>query len=231
MQDVWEQKCIVSPSLICMDMMRLESQIRELEAAGIQMLHVDILDGHFSPSMPLGFETVKQLRQITELPFECHVMVESPEYFVEELLNIGVQQITFHVETAAHVDGLINRIHSAGVRAGLALKPSTPLTEIEYEIEKCDAVLIMQINPGYASSKGEKRVCFSDRKIRTLRDMINSRGLDTKIIIDGRVSLENIMEYGKDIVDVFVGGTTCIDSRNIKASVERIDQIRQSLLG
>ena len=231
MQDVWEQKCIVSPSLICMDMMRLESQIRELEAAGIQMLHVDILDGHFSPSMPLGFETVKQLRQITDLPFECHVMVESPEYFVEELLNIGVQQITFHVETAAHVDGLINRIHSAGVRAGLALKPSTPLTEIEYEIEKCDAILIMQINPGYASSKGEKRACFSDRKIRTLRDMINSRGLDTKIIIDGRVSLENIMEYGKDIVDVFVGGTTCIDSKNIKASVERIDQIRQSLLG
>lgn len=231
MPSVWEEKCIISPSLICLNMMRLEEQIRELEAAGIKMLHVDILDGHFSPSMPLGFETVKQLRKITELPFECHLMVNSPEYFVDELLDIGVQQISFHVETAAHIDGLINRIHAAGVRAGVALKPATPLTAIEYEIEKCDSVLIMQINPGYASSKGETRVCFADRKIRELRNLINERNLDTKIIIDGRVSIENINDYGRDIVDIFVGGTTCIDSKNIKDSVEKLNSLRQSLIG
>ena len=183
--DVWSEKCIISPSVICLDMLHLERQVRELEKAGIKMLHIDILDGHFSPSMPLGSESIKQRRSMTNLLFECHVMADPPEYFVEELLEIGVQQITFQLETAPHPDGLINKIHSMGVRAGLALKPSTPLSHLEYEIEKCDSVLVMQINPGYASSKGENRVCFADRKIRELRKMIDKMGLNTKIIIDG----------------------------------------------
>ena len=229
--NVWDERLILSPSLICLDMLHLEDQIRELENAGVKMLHVDILDGHFSPSMPLGFETLLQLRKITELPFECHVMADPPEYFIDELLNIGVQQITFHVETAHHVDGLINYIHSKGVRAGLALKPSTPLSSLEYELEKCDSVLIMQINPGYASSEGESRVIFADRKIRDLRKIINERGVKTKIIIDGRVSLENIEEYGKEIVDIFVGGKTCVNAGDISGSVGRVLELRNRILG
>jgi ribulose-phosphate 3-epimerase len=211
-------------------MLDLKKQIHALENSGIKMLHVDILDGHFSPSMPLGFETLMQLRKITDLPFECHVMADPPEYFVEELLNIGVQQITFHAETAPHIDGLINRIHSAGVRAGLALKPSTPLSCLEYEIEKCDSVLIMQINPGYASSKGESKVSYADRKILDLRKMIDERKLNTKIIIDGRVSLETIQKYGKDTVDIFVGGTTCIDRNNIESSVAKLMELRKKVI-
>lgn len=230
-KSVWSERCMLSPSLICLNMLCLERQIRELEAAGVQMLHVDILDGHFSSSMPLGFETIKQLRDITDLPFECHVMADPPEYFVEELLEIGVQQITFQMETAPHLDGLINHIHEAGVRAGLALKPSTPISQLEYEIEKCDSVLIMQINPGYASSKNESRVCFADRKIRDLRKMIDDKGLDTKIIIDGRVSLKDIKDYGNGIVDIFVGGTTCISKDDISGSVARTMRLRQDILG
>ena len=231
MKDIWNEKCMISPSLICLDMMNLGHQIRELEENGIQMLHIDILDGHFSPSMPLGFETVRQLRDITDLNFECHVMAEQPEYFIDELLDIGVQQITFHIETAPHADGLVNHIHSAGVRAGLALKPSTPLSALEYEIEKCDSVLVMQINPGYASSQGEDQVCFADRKIHALRKMINDRQLNTKVIIDGRVSLDNIREYGNGIVDIFVGGTTCISKRDIRGSVMKTMKLRQEILG
>ena len=228
---IWNKKCIISPSLICLDMLHLEDQIRQLENNGVEMLHVDILDGHFSPSMPLGFETLIQVRKITDLPFECHVMVEDPQYFVDELLRIGVQQITFHQETAPHVDGLINYIHSAGVRAGLALKPSTHLSVLEYELEKCDSVLLMQINPGYASSKGESAVPYSYRKIKELRKMINDRGLDTKIIIDGRVSLQNIEDFGKDTVDIFVGGTTCISRNDIPGTVERVMELRKKVLG
>lgn len=228
---IWKEKCIISPSLICLDMLNLGQQIHELEDAGIRMLHVDILDGHFSPSMPLGFETVRQLRNMTDLPFECHVMADPPDYFIEELLGIGVEQITFQLETAPHIDGLINRIHGAGVRAGVALKPSTPISLLEYEIEKCDSVLVMQINPGYASSQGESRVCFADRKIRALRKMINDRKLDTKIIIDGRVSLDNIREYGNGIVDIFVGGTTCISKHDIRGSVAKTMRLRQGILG
>lgn len=230
MRNIWKEKCVVSPSLICLDMLHLEEQIRQLESAGIRMLHVDILDGHFSPSMPLGFEAVKQLRKVTDMAFECHVMAEPPEYFIEELLKIGVEQIVFHIETASHIDGLLSRIHSSGVRAGVALKPSTPLVELEYILEKCDAVLIMQINPGYASSSSEKRTIYSDRKIRELRKMISERELPTKIIIDGRVSLEQIEMYGNGIVDIFVGGTSCISQKNISQSVAGIIELRKRLL-
>ena len=230
LNNIWDEKCIISPSLICLDMLHLEEQIRELEQSGIQMLHVDILDGHFSPSMPLGFETLIQLRKITELPFECHVMADPPEYFVDELIGIGVQQIVFHVETAPHIDGLLNYIHSQGVRAGLALKPSTPLSMLEYEIEKCDAVLVMQINPGYASSKNESKVIFAERKIHDLRRMIDGKKLNTKIIIDGRVSEEDIIKYGNDIVDVFVGGTTCIQKSSIEKSVGHIMKLRNEVI-
>ena len=138
---VWEEKCIISPSLICLDMCNLESQIRILEQSGIQVLHVDILDGHFSPSMPLGLDTVRQLRQKTDMFFDCHVMVENQDFFVDELLDIGVQQIVFHAETQPHIDGMINRIHAKGVKAGIALKPSTPLSTVEYVLDKCDSVL------------------------------------------------------------------------------------------
>lgn len=229
-KDVWSKKCIISPSVICLDMLHLEQQIHELEENGIEMLHIDVLDGHFSPSMPLGFETIAQMRKVTDLPFECHVMADPPEYFVDELLNIGVQQITFQMETAPHIDGLINKIHNAGVRAGLALKPSTPISLLEYEIEKCDSVLIMQINPGYASSAGESKVVFADRKIRDLRNMIDEKGVDTKIIVDGRVSLDCIEEYGNGMVDIFVGGTTCISKDNISESVAKTMRLRESIL-
>ncbi|MBC8615945.1 MULTISPECIES: ribulose-phosphate 3-epimerase [Clostridia] len=227
---VWEEKCIISPSLICLDMCNLESQIRILEQSGINVLHVDILDGHFSPSMPLGLDTVRQLRQKTDMFFDCHVMVENQDFFVDELLDIGVQQIVFHAETQPHIDGMINRIHAKGVKAGIALKPSTPLSTVEYVLDKCDSVLLMLINPGYAFLKGEKQVAYADRKIRQLRQMINERGLDTKIELDGRISLDNIRTYGKDLADVFVTGTTCLDRNDLLGSFARLEQIRKEIL-
>lgn len=227
---VWEEKCIISPSLICLDMCNLESQIRILEQSGINVLHVDILDGHFSPSMPLGLDTVRQLRQKTDMFFDCHVMVENQDFFVDELLDIGVQQIVFHAETQPHIDGMINRIHAKGVKAGIALKPSTPLSTVEYVLDKCDSVLLMLINPGYAFLKGEKQVAYADRKIRQLRQMINERGLDTKIELDGRISPDNIRTYGKDLADVFVTGTTCLDRNDFLGSFARLEQIRKEIL-
>lgn len=227
---VWEEKCIISPSLICLDMCNLESQIRILEQSGINVLHVDILDGHFSPSMPLGLDTVRQLRQKTDMFFDCHVMVENQDFFVDELLDIGVQQIVFHAETQPHIDGMINRIHAKGVKAGIALKPSTHLSTVEYVLDKCDSVLLMLINPGYAFLKGEKQVAYADRKIRQLRQMINERGLDTKIELDGRISPDNIRTYGKDLADVFVTGTTCLDRNDLLGSFARLEQIRKEIL-
>lgn len=230
MGNVWEEKCLFSPSLICLDMCNLESQAGILEKNGIELLHVDILDGYFSPSMPLGLETVRQLRQRTKLLFDCHIMVNGQDYFVDELLDIGVEQIVFHMETQPHIDGMLNRIHQKGVRAGVALKPATPLYELEYVLEKCDTVLLMLINPGYAFMKGEKQTGYAERKILELREMIDKKGLPTKIEIDGRVSADTIRRYGADAVDIFVTGSSCIDVSHMEESLKELSRLRELCL-
>ena len=231
MKEIWNESCILSPSLICLDMCNLEREVRSLEKAGIKMLHVDILDGHFSPSMPLGLDTVRQLRAKTDMFFDCHVMVTEQDYFVDELLDMGVDQIVFHGETQPHIDGMLNRIHAKGVKAGVALKPSTPLTELEYVLDKCDTVLLMLINPGYAFVKGEKQVAYADRKIRELRKMITDRGLNTKIEVDGRISPDNIRTYGKGDVDIFVTGSTCIKKDNMEQSLADLMKLHDLVQG
>lgn len=231
MKEIWNESCILSPSLICLDMCNLEREVKTLEKAGIKMLHVDILDGHFSPSMPLGLDTVRQLRAKTDMFFDCHVMVTELDYFVDELLDIGVDQIVFHGETQPHIDGMLNRIHAKGVKAGVALKPATPLSELEYVLDKCDTVLLMLINPGYAFVKGEKQVTYADRKIRELRKMITDRGLKTKIEVDGRISPDNIRTYGKSDVDIFVTGSTCIKKDNMEQSLEDLMKLHDLVIG
>ncbi len=220
-----------TPSLICLDLCNLERDVKVLEQNQIGMLHVDILDGHFSPSMPLGLDTVRQLRDRTEIPFDCHVMVTEQDYFIDELLDIGVQQIIFHAETEPHIDGMLNRIHAKNVRAGVALRPATPLSVLEYVLEKCDTVLLMLINPGYAFVKGEKQVVYADRKIRRLRQMIDERGLDTKIELDGRISPDNIRTYGKDTADYFVVGSTCLRRDRLGESLQELNRLRGDVLG
>ncbi|MBR0204541.1 MAG: ribulose-phosphate 3-epimerase [Synergistaceae bacterium] len=227
---VWNEKCIISPSLICLDMCNLESQVKILEDNGIKALHVDILDGHFSPSMPLGLDTVRQLRAKTSLEFDCHIMVTEQDYFVNELLDIGVQQLIFHAETQPHIDGMLNRIHAAGVRAGVALKPATPLSVLDYVLEKCDSVLLMLINPGYAFVKGEKQVPYAERKIQELRNMIKARGLDTKIELDGRISPHNIQDWGGGLADVYVTGSTCLKRDDLAGSLKALNSLRESVI-
>lgn len=231
MKEIWKEACILSPSLICLDMCNLEEQVQILEKTGIKMLHVDILDGHFSPSMPLGLDTVRQLRAKTSLQFDCHVMVTEQDYFVDELLDIGVEQIVFHAETQPHIDGMLNRIHARGVRAGIALKPSTPLSVLDYVLDKCDTVLLMLINPGYAFAKGERQAAYAKQKICDLRSRIDSRGLDVKIEADGRISPQNIADYGKKDVDIFVTGSTCIDRTDMDNSLKRLNELRMTVIG
>lgn len=214
----------ISPSLICLDMLNVLNQVKELEENGVKLLHIDILDGHFSPCMPLGFELVKQLKAKTRLSFDCHIMTSAPEYFVDELIGIGVEQIVFHLETADHADGLINRIHAAGIRAGVALKPATPIADMEFIIDKCDTVLLMLINPGYASSAGESQVPYGERKIADLQKLIERYNPGTLIEVDGRISLKNMEDFPKYGVNLYVGGTTCINRENIRESIRKINE-------
>lgn len=231
-EQVWKKSFHISPSLITLDMCNLEQQCRLAEQAGLEMIHVDILDGHFSPSMPLGLDTVKQLAKKTNLELEAHAMVKDPQFFVDELIEAGVSQIVFHIETCDHVDGMLNYIHSKGIRAGVALKPATPLGELEYILDKCDAVLLMLINPGFAQVKGEAQTPYAARKIHDLHEMISARGLDTKVILDGRISPENIERYGgTGEANIFVAGSTCIRKDAQEESLKELKQLEDRLNG
>lgn len=227
---IWNKSCHISPSMITLDMCNLEQQCKLVTEAGLEMIHVDILDGHFSPSMPLGLDTVKQLRAKTNLEFEAHVMVTEPQFFIDELIEAGASQIVFHIETCDHVDGMLNYVHSKGVRAGVALKPATPLCEMEYILDKCDAVLLMLINPGFAQMKGEAQAGYGERKIRELHEMIAERGLDTKVILDGRISPDNIANYGMaGLADIFVAGSTCIKKDSQKESLKQLKEMEDKI--
>lgn len=222
--------CLYTHSLICLDALNLKQQVKELEDNGCDMLHIDILDGYFSPSMPLGLDLVNRVRDITDLPFDVHLMVKEQKFFVDELLKIGVQRISFHIEDEPHVDWLLSYIKSHGVKAGVALKPATSLSTIDYVIEKCDQVVLMLMNPGYAASKTEKQVSYATRKIEGLSKIILENNLNTEIEIDGRVSIENVKKYANKNVDLFVCGTTMTNRDDLAGSYAKLNALRKSNL-
>lgn len=200
----------ISPSVICMDLCNLEQGAEQIERLGLHSLHVDFIDGHFSPSLPLGLETIQQLKKKSGMDFDVHVMSTDNEFFIQELIKISVHSITFHYESAFHVERMLQLIRAAGVKRGIALNPATPLHVLDYAVKDCDYVLLMLISPGYAGSKGEMMVSYALDKIRDCRKYLDERGLQTKIVVDGRVSLESIPALVEAGADVLVAGSTSL---------------------
>ncbi|MGE6376408.1 ribulose-phosphate 3-epimerase [Peribacillus muralis] len=200
----------IAPSIMCADLCNLEESVKEIEREGLETLHIDIIDGSYSPSMPLGIETVKQLRKITDMNFDVHIMSTNNEYFIQEMLNIGVQQISFHEETSTHIDRFIQLIKKHDTKVGLALNPATPLTVLDYVLPQCDTVLLMLINPGFATDKNEKQVSYAVKKVEDLYRLIKEKGLKTSIEVDGRVSLETIPSLVRAGADTLVAGSTSL---------------------
>ncbi|WJE15740.1 ribulose-phosphate 3-epimerase [Halobacillus sp. ACCC02827] len=205
-----QKEVIIAPSIMCADLLNLESGVKELEKEGLDTLHIDIIDGSFSPSMPLGLSTVEQLRKKTDMNFDVHIMSEDNEFFINEMLKIGAEQITFHIETSSHIDRYIKLIKQQGAKVGIALNPATPLSVLEYVLPQCDTVLLMLINPGFATDKNEKQVSYAVEKVEALARMISDKGLDTKIEVDGRVSFDTIPELVTAGADILVAGSTSL---------------------
>lgn len=201
---------VLSPSIMCGDLVNLQDSIKTLEDLGMTTLHIDVIDGAFSPSMPLGIETIKRMREITDLAFDLHLMTVNNEYFINEMLAIGVQSVTFHHETSLHVDRYIKLIKAAGAKASIALNPATSLSVLDYVLPELDMVCLMLINPGFATNKGEKQVEYAVQKISDLREKITSMGLNTKIQVDGRVSLASIPKLVAAGADDLVLGSTSL---------------------
>ncbi|WEG16671.1 ribulose-phosphate 3-epimerase [Alkalihalophilus pseudofirmus] len=204
----------IYPSIMCADLCNLEQSIKKVENEGIDTLHIDILDGHFSPSMPLGLDTIKQLRKVTNLKFDVHIMSTNNQFFIEEMIDLGVEQITFHIEKESHVDRYIKLIKKNNIKVGIALNPATPISVLDYVLPECDTVLLMLINPGFATDKGEQQVSYAAKKVEDMARMIKERGLSTKIEVDGRVSFDTIPNLVRAGADMLVAGSTSFYDKN-----------------
>lgn len=183
---------ILAPSLMCADLVNLESAVHQLEQLGFHTFHIDIIDGQFAPSMPLGLDTVARLRAITDADFDIHLMSVHNEFFIPELLKIGVQNITFHWESSLHVEHYLNLIHSQGVQAGIALNPATPVSVLNYVLDHIEKVTVMLINPGFAQDAAETRIPYALSKIQEMAQLLQQHHLTTQLQVDGRVSLDFI---------------------------------------
>jgi len=218
----------VSASLICSDLCNLETSVRELEEAKVDFLHIDLIDAHFSPSMPMGIEIVQQLRKKTNLPFDVHLMVHNNEFFIAEMAKLGVQRLCFHYESALHVDRLLNTIKSFNIEAGIALLPTTPLSVLDYCLDRIDYVLLMLINPGFAGHADESQVPYAERRIRDCEKYLRDRGANIPIEIDGRVSFDGIPALVAAGAGILVGGTSCLFHKSARVG-ENMKKTREAI--
>ncbi|WP_295296469.1 ribulose-phosphate 3-epimerase [uncultured Brachyspira sp.] len=217
----------ILPSLICADLFNLDRDLKELENIGIKTLHVDILDGHFSPSLPIGLEMIQKIKENIKMDFDVHIMSTNNEWFINEVIKIGAKAICFHYETSLHVDRLMNLIKKVGMEVGIALNPATSLSTLDYILEYCDNILLMLINPGFAGDKNEKQVPYALKKVIDLRNLIDKNNYKTKIIVDGRVSMQTIEGLVKAGADKLVAGSTSLflKSNSLAENKKQIEQI------
>lgn len=197
----------ISPSLICMDLCNLQSEIKKLEKIGCDMLHVDIIDGIFSPDMPLGINTVRQLRTISDITFDAHLMAVNNTPYIEMLLESGVDRLCFHTEYEQRPSILLRKIRANGVKAGIAISPETTVESIRYLLPLCDFVVLMRIDAGYAHLPGQIVYPQIEEKIQLLQKYMKEYDISFEIEVDGRVGFEETKHLLEAGADTFVSGT------------------------
>lgn len=194
------QKTQIAPSLLSADFGRLSSEISALEAAHADLLHLDVMDGHYVPNLSFGFPLIKTIKRLSKLPLDVHLMVTNPDFHVPLLAEIGVQWISFHQETVHHSHRLIQQIKAFGIKAGLALNPATPLNTLDSILPELDYVLMMSVNPGYSA---QSFIPFVLDKIKDLSQLRQDKHLQLLIEVDGGVSDQNasaLVSAGADIL-------------------------------
>jgi ribulose-phosphate 3-epimerase len=209
----------LSASILSADFGRLAEQVREAEQAGVDWIHVDVMDGHFVPNITIGPAVTRAVHQVTGLPLDVHLMISNPERYVEDFVAAGADWLGIHVEATVHLERLIQQIKEAGAKATVTLNPATPLNTLEYVLKEVDMVLLMTVNPGFS---GQEFIPGVLPKIRRLRQMIDEQELATLIQVDGGVHLDTVGELVAAGADVLVSGSGLFNQRPIAENVRRL---------
>jgi len=206
----------IAPSILSADFSKLGDEIRSVENAGADWIHVDVMDGSYVPNITMGPLIVKAARNVTSLPIDVHLMIEDPDRYINDFAKAGASVISVHIEACVHLNRTIQIIKEFGLRAGVALNPSTPLSSLDWILEYIDLAVIMSVNPGFG---GQTFITNTLEKIRALRSMIEGRNLSTLIEIDGGVCEENIKDISIAGSDVFVAGSAIFGSPDYKKTI------------
>jgi len=216
----------ISPSILSADFARLGEHVKEAEAAGVDYIHVDVMDGHFVPNITIGPLIVRALKPVTDLPMDVHLMIEKPERYLEEFAKAGADILTVHMETCPHLHRTIQQIKELGVKAGVSLNPSTPLCTLEEVLPELDLVLIMSVNPGFG---GQSYIPSSTAKIARLRKMLDAIGSKAELEVDGGVNANTVEEVIAAGADVFVAGSAIFNKKqSVAANVKQLRELSGS---
>jgi ribulose-phosphate 3-epimerase len=207
----------IAPSILSADFSKLGEEVREVEACGADLIHCDVMDGHFVPNITIGPMVIKALSKVTKLPLDVHLMIEKPERYIKEFIEAGSNMLTIHVEATTHLQRHIQHIKEQGVKAGVSLNPSTPLDALDYILGEADFVLIMTVNPGFG---GQKFLRSMLPKIKQLRKTINEKGLSAEIEVDGGIGVENIKDASQAGADIFVAGNAIFGSGDYRKTIQ-----------
>ena len=209
----------IAPSILSADFTRLGEEIEAVERGGAHLLHFDVMDGHFVPNLTIGLPVLKSIASATRLPVDAHLMITEPGRYAEQFVEAGARMVSVHVETDAHLHRTLTAIKEKGAQAGVAINPLTPLEHLEEALSFADFILLMSVNPGFG---GQKFIPTSLDKLRRLRRMIDERGLQTRIEIDGGIDRTNIAEVVSCGAQIIVAGSAIFGASDPTQAVREL---------